>query len=52
MTKKDEKKDDADTVDSAKLSERDKREIQEGACVNCAVASFIVILLTMIAFLL
>ncbi|MHA1654543.1 MAG: hypothetical protein ACTSVD_10210 [Candidatus Thorarchaeota archaeon] len=43
---------DKDTVDSKKLSERDKREIQEGACINCVVLTFIMIVLSLAAYLL
>ncbi|MHA1770585.1 MAG: hypothetical protein ACTSYL_10510 [Candidatus Thorarchaeota archaeon] len=50
MPKEKEPKD--ETVDSQKLSARDKREIQEGACVNCAIASFILIVITVVAMLL
>ncbi|MCF2138229.1 MAG: hypothetical protein K9W43_13440 [Candidatus Thorarchaeota archaeon] len=50
MSKEKEKTD--ETVESQKLSARDKREIQEGACVNCAVASFVLIVLTLVAMLL
>lgn len=42
---------DEETTDSKKLSERDKKEIQEGACVNCAIASIIVTILTMVLML-
>ncbi|MFX0107819.1 MAG: hypothetical protein ACFE7R_06030 [Candidatus Hodarchaeota archaeon] len=30
-----------EVVDSQKLSKRDKQELQEGACVNCAVFLFL-----------
>ncbi len=30
-----------EVTDSQKLSPRDKKEIQEGACVNCALVSII-----------
>ncbi len=38
--------------ESQKLSKRDKREIEEGACVNCAVASIIVTILMIFAMVL
>jgi hypothetical protein len=38
-----------DIQESQKLSKRDKREIEEGACVNCAIAGIIVTILFMIA---
>ena len=41
-------KDDNDEIqESQKLSKRDKREIEEGACVNCAIAGIIVTILLM-----
>ncbi|MBN2228558.1 MAG: hypothetical protein JW779_03120 [Candidatus Thorarchaeota archaeon] len=46
----DEEKD--DVVESQKLSKKDRREIEEGACVNCALASFIVTILMMLAMVL
>ncbi len=35
-------KEEQDVVESQKLSERDKKQIQDGACVNCALVSIIV----------
>lgn len=41
-----------DVVESQKLTKKDKQEIQEGACVNCALVSFIFIVVsTLILFL-
>ena len=37
----DEEKEKEEVVDAQKLSARDKKEISEGACVNCAVFMFI-----------
>ncbi len=42
-------KDEEEIVESQKLSARDKKEIQEGACVNCAAAS---IVLTLVIYIL
>jgi hypothetical protein len=45
--------DDKDEIqESQKLSKRDKREIEEGACVNCAIASIIVTILLIFAMVL
>lgn len=41
-----------DIVESQKLSKRDKREIEEGACVNCAVAMFVLMFLMMVSIVL
>jgi len=38
-----------ETQESQKLSPRDKKEIGEGACVNCAVASLLVLIVTLAA---
>lgn len=35
--------------ESQKMSKNDRREIEEGACVNCAIAGFIVTILLMFA---
>jgi hypothetical protein len=35
-----------EVTESQKLSPRDKKEIQEGACVNCALLSFIFMVIT------
>jgi hypothetical protein len=35
-----------DVVESQKLTPKDKKEIQEGACVNCALVSFIFIVVS------
>ena len=42
MTDEDKEK----VTDSQKLSPRDKKEIQEGACVNCALVSIIFMIAT------
>jgi len=39
-------------AESDKLTPRDKQEIQEGACVNCAIATFVFVILMMTAALL
>jgi hypothetical protein len=41
-----------DVVESQKLSKRDKQEIQEGACVNCAVATFVLMFLMLVSLVL
>ncbi|MDH4214086.1 MAG: hypothetical protein OEV85_09215 [Candidatus Thorarchaeota archaeon] len=41
-----------DVQESQKLSKRDKREIEEGACVNCAIASIIVTILMLFTLIL
>ncbi len=41
MPKKEKKEQDDETVTSGKMSARDKKELQEGACVNCALASIV-----------
>ncbi len=41
-----------DVVESQKLSKRDKKEIEEGACVNCAVATFILMFLVIVSMVL
>ncbi len=46
------KGDEKEVVDSKKLSERDKKQIQEGACVNCALISFIFIAISILAMVL
>jgi len=38
--------------ESQKLTPRDKKEIEEGACVNCAVATFLFVVVVMAAMLL
>ena len=45
--------DDKDEVqESQKMSKRDKKEIEEGLCVNCAIASIIVTILMIFAMVL
>jgi hypothetical protein len=43
---------DEEVVESQKLSDRDKREIQEGLCVNCAVVSILFTILLMVTMVL
>ncbi len=47
----DEKKDD-EVAESQKLSPRDKKEIEEGLCVNCALVSILFTILMMITMVL
>jgi len=45
--------DDKDEIqESQKMSKRDRKEIEEGACVNCAIAGIIVTILLMFAMVL
>ena len=41
-----------DVTESQKLSPRDKKEIQEGACVNCALISIVFMIATIFVMLL
>ena len=41
-----------EVAESQKLSSKDKKEIQEGLCVNCALISFVVTILMMVAMVL
>jgi hypothetical protein len=43
---------DDEIVDSQKLSSRDKKELKEGLCVNCAIFAFIFMFVAMIALVL
>ena len=43
---------DKDEVVESQLSKRDKREMERGACVNCAIASFVITILMMVAMVL
>ncbi|MFW9793659.1 MAG: hypothetical protein ACFFEE_05125 [Candidatus Thorarchaeota archaeon] len=43
---------DEEVTESQKLSKRDKQEIQEGLCVNCALLSFVITLLMFFALVL
>jgi len=45
-------KENEEIVDSQKLSNRDKKEIKEGLCVNCAIFAFIFMFAAMIALVL
>ncbi|UCE11210.1 MAG: hypothetical protein JSW61_04545 [Candidatus Thorarchaeota archaeon] len=36
-----EEENDDEVVDSQKMSSRDKKELQEGLCVNCAIVSVV-----------
>lgn len=47
---KDEKNE--DEIAESQISKRDKKEIERGACVNCAIASFIITILMMLAIVL
>jgi hypothetical protein len=49
MTDKDK---DKDEVVESQISKRDKREMERGACVNCAIASFVITILMMVALVL
>ncbi|MGY5878849.1 MAG: hypothetical protein RTV31_01305 [Candidatus Thorarchaeota archaeon] len=49
MTDKDK---DNDEVVESQISKRDKREMERGACVNCAIASFVITILMMVALVL
>ncbi len=44
--------DDNDEIVESRISKRDKREMERGACVNCAIASFIITFLMVIALVL
>jgi hypothetical protein len=41
-----------DVAESQKLTKKDKKEIQEGLCVNCALLSFVFTILMMVAMVL
>ena len=43
---------DKDEVVESQISKRDKREMERGACVNCAIASFVITILMMVALVL
>ena len=47
----DKKKED-DEIQESQISKRDKREMERGACVNCAIASFVITILMMVALML
>ncbi|MGY5863485.1 MAG: hypothetical protein RTV41_02715 [Candidatus Thorarchaeota archaeon] len=46
------KENEDDIAESQKLSKRDKKEIQEGLCVNCALVSFVITILMMVVMVL
>lgn len=46
------KKEDEEIAESQKLSDRDKKEIQEGLCVNCAIVSILFTILLMVTMVL
>lgn len=46
------KEKDNDEIVESQISKRDKKELERGACVNCAVASFIITILMTIALML
>lgn len=41
-----------EVAESQKLSPKDKQELQEGACVNCAIFLFIFMFIAMVTFVL
>jgi len=41
--------DEKEIAESQKLSKRDKKEIEQGLCVNCAVVSILLMIITMLA---
>lgn len=43
---------DQDEIVESQISKRDKREMERGACVNCAIASFVITILMMVALVL
>ena len=43
---------DKDEVVESQISKRDKREMERGACVNCAIASFVITIFMMVALVL
>jgi hypothetical protein len=45
----DEQTDEKEIVEAQKLSTRDKKQIEQGLCVNCAVVSILLMIVTMIA---
>jgi hypothetical protein len=45
-------KNDEEVAESQKLSPRDKKEIQEGLCVNCALVSILFTILLMVTMVL
>lgn len=45
-------KDDEEVAESQKLSKRDKKEIEEGLCVNCALVSILFTILLMVTMVL
>ena len=46
------KKEEEEIAESQKLSDRDKKEIQEGLCVNCALVSILFTILLMVTMVL
>jgi hypothetical protein len=46
------KKEDEEVAESQKLSPRDKKEIEEGLCVNCALVSILFTIFLMVAMVL
>ena len=46
------KKEEEEIAESQKLSDRDKKEIQEGLCVNCAIVSILFTILLMVTMVL
>ncbi|MHA1135070.1 MAG: hypothetical protein ACTSSE_01130 [Candidatus Thorarchaeota archaeon] len=41
-----------DEIVESQLSKKDRREMERGACVNCAIASFVITILMMVALVL
>ena len=41
-----------DEIVESQISKRDRKEIERGACVNCAIASFVITILMMVALVL
>jgi hypothetical protein len=46
------KENEEEVAESQKLSKKDKQEIKEGLCVNCALLSFVITILVMVAMVL
>ena len=44
--------DEKEIAESQKISSRDKKEIEQGLCVNCAVVSFLIMIIAMVALVL
>ena len=44
--------DEKEIAESQKLSSQDKKDIEKGLCVNCAVVSFLIMIIAMVALVL